>query len=310
MLWRSEECAAHLDQLCRISDELVVALGWSGDCSEHAALQLELDGEVVQQTLLGRPRLYRPDVHQALGADPALPPAFGFFRVLQRSVNGQQPDAVRIGAGLFPWWIEDWRERSLQGIQKALVDGCYWHHTPSHALVPLLSNDLGVALRELIQRELQGWQARHAAGFGDSLQALGMDSAGIKHLVVLETSTDVAMAQLQMIRLARQLSDRDSADSSLAVIVLERAPVDALLWMLPKAKSIRLPLAVSLKKMIALLLPLVPNAQLECIERTQLLSVQGARLPASQPVWLLAKEDKWYQAVHVWMEQQAEEVRL
>lgn len=310
MVGHSEECAAHLDQLWRISDALVIALGWSADCSAQASLQLELDGDVVLQTLLGSPRLYRPDVHQALGADAALPPAFGFLSVLPWSVYGPQPDAVRLGAGLFPWRIEDWRDRSLVRIQQALVDGCHWHHTPYKALVPLLANDLGVALRELIKTELQSWQTKVAAGFVDSLQGPWMDLASIQHLVVLETSTDLAMAQLQVIRLARQLADRAHSDAGLAVIVLERAPVEVLLWMLPQARSIRLPLAVTVKDVIVLLQPIVQKARLEFIEHNQLLSARDSRLPQPQPLELLSRQGSWYAAVYAWMEQQAAEVQL
>lgn len=313
---------AHLDHLWRISDQLVVAVGWSADRSATAALQwLGPDGLVISRMLDG-PRLHRPDVHRALAMADDLPPAFGFLSAISWTIEQTPPQELWISGHAFPWQERDCCAVELGELGRELVDACNWHHTPAEALPDLLAGDLGEALLELVTQEQQAWQST----WMEALEELKAANPLSDHAIglLLETSTDPALNQLQMVRLHRLLASRSAEAAEVQVLVLERdaqpllhcansacSSLDQLLWMLPARTTIfRVPFWVACQRVVSSFLEAWPRANYSLIKANQLLPESGdglqpgPSLPAARELVMDRTAVSWYGAVDAWLQQQ------
>lgn len=312
---------AHLDHLWRISDQLVVAVGWSADRSATAALQwLGPDGQMVSRMLDG-PRLHRPDVHRVLAMVDDLPPAFGFLRVIPWPIHQTPPPELWISGHAFPWQERDCCAVALGALGRELVDACNWHHTPAEALPDLLSGDLGEALLEFVTQEQKAWQSTWLVTLEQLKAANPLSDHGIG--LLLETSNDPALNQLQIVRFHRLLASRSAEALQVQVLVLEResqpllhgenddmASLDQLLWMLPARTTIfRVPFGVSCQRVVSTFLEAWPRANYSLIKADQLLPESGdglqpgRSLPAARELVMDRTAVSWYGAVDAWLQQ-------
>jgi len=313
---------AHLDHLWRISDRLVVAVGWSADRSATAALQwLGPDGLVISRMLDG-PRLHRPDVHRALAMVDDLPPAFGFLSAIPWTIEQTPPQELWISGHAFPWQERDCCAVELGELGRELVDACNWHHTPAEALPDLLAGDLGEVLLELVTQEQQAWQSTWMEAREELKAANPLSDHAIG--LLLETSTDPALNQLQMVRLHRLLASRSVEAAEVQVLVLERdaqpllhcansvcSSLDQLLWMLPaRTTMFRVPFWVSCQRVVSSFLEAWPRANYSLIKEDQLLPESGdglqpgPSLPAARELVMDRTAVSWYGAVDAWLQQQ------
>ena len=191
-----EPVQGHLDAVLRISDRHLVLVGWCSDLADSASLSLAEPNGPAMSLPLGPVRIRRPDVQEALEWCSGRRPDFGFFRIVERSVDAT-PLQLTIGAEVFSLEELDLREEGYQVVAERLLDSCQWFHTPVTRIDGLMERDLGEAFRVL-------WQRRRAAPAGDpdvqlqSLQQLQPDQT-----VLLVCLNSTVMARLQLDRLRR-----------------------------------------------------------------------------------------------------------
>lgn len=306
---------AHLDHLWRISDQMVVAAGWSADRSATALLQsVAPEGRIISW-LLDRPRLHRPDVAQALAMADGMVPAFGFLRTIRCPIEAPLPRQLWLNGRCFAWSEQDRRDASLSALGHDLVEACHWQHTPVCLLNELLEADLGEALLELVTREQRAWQATAASTLMECMRSQASQQPTIQ--LLLETENEPALHQLQIVRLHRLLACRPPQAPPVQVVVLEchRQPLTAhqgatsleqLLWMLPEgARVVSVPFGAAPERVASSLLEAWSSSMLHHLKADQLLPECGDGLQPGRS--LPAFQDpagSWIVAVNAWLRQQ------
>lgn len=306
-----DQYPSNCENIWRLSDRLVLITGWSAERGKEFELRI-LRGDKEEVLAVESPRLLRPDVGEALGGLSEEPCEFGFFKVIELSVDEEPPDQIEIGTCLFPWQECDHRDDDFASLGCDLVDLCHWNFTPPQLIPQLLSADLGKALIERMRMQHASWRQR-VDGWHVAKESFALKSPQLR--IVWETCDDPAEQQLQFLRLARGFIAHD-----VQLLVLEHQlhllefqhlgalpKLAGLQWMFPfSCEVLPIPPGLTTAQLEADLQGLAKAKRTVWVGPDEGFSLDGRStfvLPKRSRGPTLATSASWQRAVDAWLQQ-------